>query len=64
MILEVTYGFSFCAMAKEIWDAMTQTYSKLENDIQVYKLQCSLKGWFVREIGLWLSIFLSYNDYR
>jgi hypothetical protein len=44
MLPEISQGYLFFCTAREVWDATTHTYSKMENARQIYELKQQIHG--------------------
>lgn len=42
MLLEICGSFMILSIAKEIWDAIKQTYSKMKDDALIYEVMTEL----------------------
>lgn len=64
--------YLFVPIAKDIWEAMRETYSDVENFSQTFKLKnrlrksrqggCEVTDFFNEMMSLWQELDLCYND--
>lgn len=63
---EVSKNFMFLSLAKEIWDTVSQTYSKVQDALVIFEIKTKISGirqgpvtvieYHNRMKGLWLEL--------